>query len=238
MSTIPAFFVGTLYSDFLAELCRQRAPRVYLEIGVQSGQNLAGIEVDTAIGIDPGFILSVDPTVGKRVLTLHRTTSDAFFAREADEDAARRTASRVDLAFLDGMHLFEFLLRDFYNVEAASSRNGLITMHDCMPLDDRMIARTDVGIWTGDVWKVVMILERYRPDLRVVCVDCMPTGLVCVSNLDPTSTVLRDRYCEIVDEFAAMPNDRQALEAYYRDRRIVSATDITSDNCQSLYFRS
>ncbi len=230
MSNIPPFFAGTLYTDFLADLCRQRESRVYLEIGVQTGQNLAAIKVDMAIGIDPGFILSVDPTVGKRKLALHRLSSDAFFAREA--------ASHVDLAFLDGMHLFEFLLRDFYNVEAASGRNGLITMHDCMPLDDRMIARTDVGIWTGDVWKVVMILERYRPDLRVLCVDCAPTGLVCVSNLDPTSTVLRDRYCEIVDEFAAMPNDKEALEAFYQDRRIVSAAEVTSDFRQSLYFRS
>ena len=230
MTFIPAMFPGTAYSDFIAEICRQRESKVYLEIGVQYGINLAGITVNKAIAIDPAFALKVDPTVGKTILEMYRMGSDAFFATKAARD--------VDLAFLDGMHLFEYLLRDFYNVEAASTRNGLIMMHDCLPLDGNMIARTDVGIWTGDVWKIVPILEKFRPDLRVVCVDCGPTGLVCVSNLDPASTKLKDQYCDIVKEFAALPNDAEALEDFYKDREITRASDILNDFRQSLYFRA
>jgi hypothetical protein len=234
---------GVAYKSFIAQLVNQREARVYLEIGVQSGINLSGISVDTAFGVDPDFNLTTDPTVGKRVLRLHRMTSDAFFR---DHGREVRAAGLVDFAFLDGMHLFEYLLRDFYNTEAVSSKLGLITIHDCMPFDGEMIERINnytgrtpgpnAGAWTGDVWKVILILEKYRPDLSVVLVDCAPTGLVCISGLDPSSTVLKDKYREIVAEFAAMPNDLGAIQAFYADRSVTSASAILSNYQQSLYF--
>jgi hypothetical protein len=55
--------------------------------------------------------------------------------------------------------------------------------------------------WTGDVYKVAEILGRYRPDLVTVAVDTQPTGQLVVFGADPRSTVLRDRYEEIVAEY-------------------------------------
>ena len=48
------------------------------------------------------------------------------------------------------------------------------------------------------MWKTVVALRRYRPDLSVVTADVEPTGLAIVTGLDPTNTVLFDRYDEIV----------------------------------------
>ena len=56
-------------------------------------------------------------------------------------------------------------------------------------------------MWTGDVWRLLPIFKKYRPDLRVIAVDCEPTGLVVCTKLDPRSTVLADHYYEIIDEF-------------------------------------
>jgi hypothetical protein len=44
-------------------------------------------------------------------------------------------------------------------------------------------------------------LQKYRPELQVVTLDCHPTGLVLCSNLDPSSTVLSNHYHQIVREF-------------------------------------
>ncbi len=236
---------GLYYQDFISKLCVERGVNTYLEIGVESGMNLSGIKVDTAFGVDPNFILSHDPTKGKRALFLYRMTSDAFFARHAEDI---RHAGMLDFAFLDGMHLFEYLLRDIYNTELLCKSSGLITLHDCLPLDGEMVERVNnyagrkpgpnAVAWTGDVWKIVPILEEYRPDLSVTLVDCAPTGLVCISGLDPTSTVLRDRYLEIASKFRDAPNDPGAIEDFYAKRRLTSASDVISNFNQSLYFKA
>ena len=223
---------GIFYRNFLSALAKKREVRKYLEIGVQDGHSLKGVSVEEAIAVDPGLVLSCDPTEGKEVTHFYRMTSDRFFETQHTDG--------LDLAFLDGMHLFEYLLRDFYNTEACCKANGLITMHDCLPVDGHMISRTEtlIGGWTGDVWKIIPILEKYRPDLGIVCVDCLPTGLVCITNLDPLSTVLKEHYLEIVNEYRTMPNDAEALEAFYAGRKIMSAEVIMSGFDHSLYFRT
>jgi hypothetical protein len=51
------------------------------------------------------------------------------------------------------------------------------------------------------VWKVVLILRKYRPELHVTIVDAAPTGLVICTNLNPESTILTESYHDIVEEF-------------------------------------
>ena len=67
--------------------------------------------------------------------------------------------------------------------------------------------------WTGDVWKLIPILRRFRPDLKITVLDAHPTGLVLLSNLDPNSTVLEDAYPEIVQEWQSV-----TLESFGLDR--------------------
>jgi hypothetical protein len=55
--------------------------------------------------------------------------------------------------------------------------------------------------WTGDVWKVMVALKEYRPDLRIYYLDCGPAGLVACMNPDRRSTVLHEKYNEIVARF-------------------------------------
>jgi hypothetical protein len=137
-------------------------------------------------------------------------TSDEFFA---DQSAVTRLFPQgIDLAFLDGLHLYEVLLREFINTERFANQRSLFLLHDCLPLNARMAERERRlggepeppeirGFWTGDVWKVVPILAKYRPDLCISYVDCPPTGLVVCTGMDPQSRILSDRYHEIVREF-------------------------------------
>ena len=121
-------------------------------------------------------------------------TSDEFFA---DPRALR--GQPIDLAFADGLHWWEQTLRDVANLEQYASPDGVILIHDCNPVDEVTSARERTTIfWSGDVWKTVVALRRFRPDLSVHTVDVAPTGLAIVAGLDPTNTVLHDRYDEIV----------------------------------------
>lgn len=243
-SALLADIRGRLYLDVLPELCRRRVVRNYLEIGVHFGHMLARIPCDTAIGVDPGFCIDQNVAAGKRRVLLYQTTSDGFFETVKLED---QLEAPLDLSFLDGLHQYEFLLRDFYNAEAASGAGSMIVMHDCLPLTVEMTARDWTlprqdpepysRMWTGDVWKIVPILARYRPDLRVRLLDCIPTGLVCVTGLDPSSRVLRERYDEIVAEFDAVPNAADTIGAMYAANAVLSSAEIAATPDHPLFSR-
>jgi SAM-dependent methyltransferase len=47
-------------------------------------------------------------------------------------------------------------------------------------------------------------LKKHRPDLRVAFLDCPPTGLVAITNLDPQSAILQQEYRSVLDEFGAV----------------------------------
>ena len=168
---------------------------------------------------------------------LFRMTSDAFFARH---DPKAILGAPVDVAFLDGMHLFEYLLRDFMHVEQHCRPNSVIVLHDCLPTDVGMTRRVnpwteadgpirDSLAWTGDVWKVLPALRTYRPELRIHVFDAPPTGLVMVTGLDPASTVLRTRYFDIVEQFRDLDLVAIGLAAYTASQGPRSTRSLTTD---------
>jgi predicted O-methyltransferase YrrM len=206
---------GTGYLKLLRRLHALRRPRTYLEIGTAAGKTLA-LAHCASIAIDPRFRLAHDVRQGvpggKPARHLFEMTSDAFFAAH---DPTGLFGGPVDLAFIDGMHHFEFALRDFMNVEAHCRPDSLIVLHDCLPVDAHM-ARRDPrdrsrasqshypNAWAGDTWKALWILQRCRPDLGIFAFDAPPSGLVVVTRLDPTSTVLKQRYQEMIGAAGAI----------------------------------
>lgn len=164
--------------EFLTSLHQLLDPKTYLEVGVQYGWsfNLAQ-NADVAIGIDPNPLCA---PVGNQVI--FTMTSDEYFSSHFGVGD-----NLIDLAFIDGMHLYEFALRDFVNVERISHRNTVVVFDDMLPRNQEEAAREQCpGDWTGDVWKVYYLLRTLRPDLHVLLVDTFPTGTMVVTNLDPS----------------------------------------------------
>jgi hypothetical protein len=204
--------VGLEYHTFLGGLHGAVLFDWYLEVGCRKGDSFAPVRGKT-VAVDPFFRLRRHVMNVKPALLLCQMTSDDFFA----QDFLGRLGVRVSFSFLDGMHLFEYLLRDFINTEARSLPGGVIALHDCCPFNLGMTTRDLANLprkfWTGDVWKLIPILKEYRPDLVLRVLDCAPTGLVLVTGLDPENTILRDRYDEIVARFAEVD-----LAAFGTDR--------------------
>lgn len=202
---VMAFHRGAEYLECLALLHRALEPRRYLEIGVWRGESLALASAET-IAVDPDLLLDRDVLAGKPACHFFSCTSDEFFLRR---DPKAILGGAVDLAFLDGMHRFEYLLRDFMNAERVCHAQSVIVLHDCLPIDPRVTNRDQnpelrrdaivPGWWAGDVWKVPVLLKRHRPDLRLLVLDAPPTGLVLVSGLDPSSGVLDRHYGAMAD---------------------------------------
>jgi len=196
---------GRHYRKVLARLHAVKRPRSYLEVGTATGATLA-IARCASIAIDPKFRIACDVQGGKPACHLFEMTSDAFFAAENPSAVLGRP---IDLAFIDGMHRYEFALRDFMNIETHCRPESLIVLHDCLPVDSHMARRelhdrslnewaSHPGMWAGDTWKTVWILQRYRPDLCIFAFDAPPSGLVVVTRLDPKSRELQQHYEEAV----------------------------------------
>ena len=220
---------GPMYQPFIRDFVARKPARNYLEVGVRDGGCLVNVDCPS-IGVDPLFVFNRNPMGKKRVMHLYQMTSDEYFR---DHDPRTIFGSAVDVAFLDGLHLFEYLLRDFINTERVCDRQSAIMLDDCLPVNIEMTERYHrrelradkaiAGWWTGDVWKVVSILREYRPDLRIIPVNTEVTGNVVVCNLDPASTVLSDRYYEIVDRWVKEAFTPASFDDYWQVNAPVSA---------------
>ena len=211
---MPSIVTAVYYYEFLTAVHERLAPRAYLEIGVRNGGSLA-LSRCRSVGIDPAFSIHAELDGD---LALFRTTSDEYFSRP-DPLAATRGVP-FDLAFVDGLHLFEFALRDFINAERHSSGSGLVIFDDVLPrsVDEAARVRHTVS-WTGDVYPMLAVLAEHRPDLVVVPVGTQPTGLLLVTGLDPSSTVLSDRYDQILADH--LRPDPQPVPDHVIDRLAV-----------------
>ena len=173
-----------------------------------------------SIGVDPAFHIKRELHCD---LHLVRATSDEFFARE--HPLAHFDEPVVDLAFIDGMHLAEYALRDFINTERFTHATSVIVIDDMLPRNvgqaDRDRSRPRSGAaWAGDVYKIVDSLRAVRPDLVCLEVDTTPTGTVVVLLPDAGSTALLSAYDDLVEAYV-VPDPQDVPDAILSRSRAI-----------------
>jgi hypothetical protein len=183
------------YLAVLDRLHHDLRPSHYLEIGIRQGRSLA-LARGRATGIDPAPAIDRALPSATEIVAL---TSDAFFA-SAPPDLA------PDFCFIDGLHLFEYALRDFINIEQRAAPGTVVVIDDVFPNHPAQAERARrTRVWTGDVWRLIDVLRRYRSDLFLLPLDAAPAGLLVIAGLDPTNRVLPQNYDKIVREAHALP---------------------------------
>jgi hypothetical protein len=222
---------GLNYLEFLASLHEELLFDWYLEIGCRLGDSFAPVRGKT-IAVDPFFRAEMNIICKKPALHVFQTTSDHFFATSF----LARNDIKLGLSFLDGMHLYEFLLRDLMNTEADSDPKAVIMMHDCIPFNHAMLTRDlnslGKGPWTGDVWKLIPILQKWRPDLKITVFDCWFTGVVCISNLDPENRILQENYDSIRAEFDNMELVKFGVKRFFGSFDMANAAECRASGFQ------
>ncbi|MCK5680413.1 class I SAM-dependent methyltransferase [bacterium] len=206
-----ALMPGLDYIDILGRLLDFIEVKSYVEIGVEFGTTLKLVKPTTrAIGIDPAP--QVESSLPENT-SIYRCTSDNFFA---NNDLNYLLGSPFDLAFIDGLHVFEQVLRDFINLEKYAAPDSLVLIHDCLPLDCRTASRIrTTQFWSGDVWRIVPCLKRERPDLSLFTIPTYPAGLCLVGGLDAGSELLSKNYDLIVDRYLNLEYDTIKDKAEY-----------------------
>lgn len=203
---------GPGYREILACLHAFLQPKNYIEIGVEFGHTLKLAGPETRVfGIDPRP--QVDFPLPENV-SLWEMTSDVFFV---ENDVQSLLGGTFDLAFIDGLHIFEQVLQDIVNLERYAGPSSLIAIHDCLPLDRRTASRQrTTQFWSGDVWKIVPCLKRERPDLSLVTIPTYPTGLCLIGGLQSESDFLSRNFPLLVERYAGL--DYEAIgdkETYF-----------------------
>ena len=173
--------------SLLAEIHDQLQPSFYLEIGVQKGTSL-GLAACKSVGVDPMPQLKTTlPATAELVVQ----TSDEFFR----QTAPKMLSESPDLVMIDGMHLFEYALRDFINVEKYAKPWTLVLIDDVFPCHPVQAARRRrTRTWTGDVWKLYEALQEHRPELYYLPLDVSPTGVLLIAVLDAGNATLEGEY--------------------------------------------
>jgi hypothetical protein len=211
MGLAKASLPGNGYIEIIKKFIALRKPEKYVEIGVEKGSVLKLFDSSVRIvGVDPAPQVENIP----ENVILYEEPSDDFFAKYNLEVLLD---GYFDLAFIDGLHIFEQVLRDFINLEKFAAPNSICLIHDCLPLDQRTAERQRRTIfWSGDVWKIVPCLKQVRPDLSLFVIPTYPAGLCVVTGLNRNSQVLAEAYDAIEQKYCRLDyNDIQMQKSYF-----------------------
>ena len=122
--------------DIINKIIIKRNYTSYLEIGCFKDETFNQINIKKKIG--------VDPVSGGNL----RMTSDKFFIENKE---------KFDLIFIDGLHVYEQVIKDIFNSIKVLKENGIILVHDCLPR--KLWYQTPIRMsdtWNGDVWKAIV----------------------------------------------------------------------------------
>ncbi|MCS3737886.1 class I SAM-dependent methyltransferase [Mucilaginibacter dorajii] len=162
----------------------------YFEIGVQTGFCFFKIKAERKVAIDPNFIIKIT----KKVKAYYRNlsnfnnrffelTSDDFFEQKSDYI---KKIGGIDVIFIDGLHLYEQVVKDIENSLKYLNKGGVILVHDCNPLSEPAAVRAYtseeaavlvgshpqwINQWNGDVWKAIVKLRSERKDLNITVIN-------------------------------------------------------------------
>jgi hypothetical protein len=174
------FRTGFALMTHTARRINQLASRLnlqsYLEIGVCNGDTFCLIEIPDRTGVDPAFRFDPD-TLRNRNTRLQRETSDAYFA-------ALPISVKYDAIFIDGLHIFEQVVRDFSNSILHTHDQSVILIDDTLPNDVysslrdpldtsrfRHMVANNSRAWHGDVFKMVFYINDFWPCLNYRTID-------------------------------------------------------------------
>lgn len=145
----------------------------YLEIGTENGFTFINVKFSNKIGVDP------DPKYqDERII---KKTSDNYFNDlEYKNINILDNLNNKDVYFIDGMHLCDYVIKDYNNCIKYLNQNGVIFIDDIMPINydeqlripNRHHYENNIlkygEPWTGDVWKFIyFILLNYKERLFI-----------------------------------------------------------------------
>jgi hypothetical protein len=165
--------------EVIKKIIEKNKAKTYLEIGVEFGTVFSKIKAKRKIAVDPELKISWKKKIGDLPSIFSaryfNMTSDEFF----DQQAVMFAQKKIDVAFVDGLHVYSQSLKDIENCLKHLNEKGIIIVHDCSPKNEFSAASSrEISVkagekkWNGDVWKAIVCLRSTRSDLTIFILDC------------------------------------------------------------------
>ncbi len=208
------------YLSALKIIHHELSPDNYVEIGCRLGKSIS-LSRCQSIAIDPAFEIKTEVQAPVR---LFKMTSDEFFQQY---NVKELLGNPIDLAFIDGMHKAEYVLRDYINIEKNSHFGTVIVIDDVLPEKIEWTTRERLTqAWTGNVYQIIAILRQYRPDLQVQVLDVEMKGMALITGVNPASTKLLENYNAIEYAIIADKYKINSAESIRNSIKPVSTNEI------------
>ena len=119
------------HMSLLEHLAEWLKPEHYLEIGILNGESLRRIQnhAKCCYGVD----IKIEHRNYNSNVELYEMPSDDFF-KQLDPSI------KFDMVFIDGLHEKTQVYKDFINAKDRVIDDGLIVLHDTVPMNDDMTA--------------------------------------------------------------------------------------------------
>ena len=197
----------------------------YLEIGVYMGQTFHHINLPFKDAVDPSFKFDIS-LVANEQIRLFEITSNQFFSSNLPR-------LNYDLVFLDGMHVFSQIFRDFTSALALSHSRTVFLIDDTIPCDvysslpnhqqavqerKRANPSGNNNAWHGDVFKVILAINDFFPTL---------TFATITNNGNPQTIVWhepRKNFIPLIDDF-----EKISRASYFDLSNYASAFKLTTE---------
>ena len=158
-------------SELINDIAKIIDAHSYLEIGVETGLTFNQVKIFQKTAVDPRFLFDYQRDL-RTNLSFHEITSDVFFKKLAEKNEIK--IKLFDLVFIDGLHVFEQVLKDFINSVNHINPGGVIVIDDTVPIDEFSAlpsqkdcyrlriesGRHNDGSWHGDVYKLIYVLSK------------------------------------------------------------------------------
>jgi hypothetical protein len=148
----------------------------YLEIGVQLGHTFNALDIPYKVAVDPLFQFDYGSLASEHI-KFFEVPSDEYFLKFSGNDI-------FDLIFLDGLHEFYQVLRDFLNALDHTHKKSVLILDDIFPNDVfsslvkdpyrfRKMHNPDNldGSWHGDVYKMMFFIHDFFPQLSYCTIN-------------------------------------------------------------------
>jgi hypothetical protein len=167
------------HSDFIAILASIYKPKVYVELGLYTGETLGKIQpfIEKGYGIDMNPNCSLEQLKKYSNLEIIYTTTNCFFENFHEG---------IDMAFIDADHCYESVLVDFENAFKRLNPGGIIILHDTDPENNNLIHPG----YCGDSYKIVKNLEN-NSDINCITMPLTEAGLSIITKKNDTRTFRR-----------------------------------------------
>jgi hypothetical protein len=209
------------------DVIKKRKSKVnYLEIGVQTGFCFFKIKANKKLAVDPDFIIKTKNKVKAYIKNLSNfnnkffeLTSDDFFEQKKDYI---KSVGGLDVVFIDGLHLYEQVVKDIKNSLTYLNKGGVILVHDCNPLNENAAVRAYTSsevaamnlpgydyIWNGDVYKAIVELRATRYDIDVMVINSdHGVGIITQGNSEVPLTLSKEQLAGL--NYADLDKNRES----------------------------